>query len=252
MEQRLFAAQTFRQKIEYDIKDLNREALLSLRDSLLGLLNDFKRSKNISTQLSISIADLAIQMNDGWSDPVGFMIENFNGKEGFPVLMEFLMVLPEELSCNTKITLESNEYLAKDHTLLKSNAVRVLQLMFQYLQEFGADEDARFKILQCICSWLRSGSIPVEIIESSSLVSMAFEILQDPSTFDIGVDIICELILTSARRPRSEKNEAIFQSIYPLLTNLVPFLKSNIDDGEIVRGVCRILVEAGEGYLNQC
>jgi transportin-3 len=247
MEQRLFAAQTFRQKIEYDIKDLNRDAMLSLRDSLLGLLNDFKQVKNISTQLSISVADLAIQMNEGWNDPVGFMIENFGGIDGFPVLMEFLMVLPEELSCNTKITLESNEYLSKDHTLLKSNAVKVLQLMFNYMQQFGSDEDARFKILQCICSWLRSGSIPLDIIESSSLVKMAFEVLQDPSTFDVGVDIVCELILTSAKNPRNEKSEAIFQSIYPLLTNLVPFLKSNVEDGEIVRGVCRILVEAGEG-----
>jgi transportin-3 len=197
--------------------------------------------------LSISVADLAIQMNDDWKDPVGFMIENFEGKEGFPVLIEFLMVLPEELSCNTKITLESNEYLSKDHTLLKSNAVKVLQLLFNYMQLMGSDEEARFKILQCICSWLRSGSIPLEIIESSSLVTLSFGILEDPSTFDVGVDIICELILTAATGPRNNKSEALFQSIYPLLTNLVPFMKKNIEDGEIVRGVCRILVEAGEG-----
>lgn len=131
----------------------------------------------------------------------------------------------------------------KDESLLKSNAIKVMQLLFNFLQQYGADEDNRSLILSCMCSWIRSGSIPVEILESSGLVSLAFEVLQTPATFDIGTDIICELIVTSSAVPR---RDSLIQSIYPNLIKLVVLLKENIGDGDIVRGICRILVEAGE------
>lgn len=77
-------------------------------------MKSLKGSKNISTQLSIGIADLAIQMTDGWPDPVGFMIDQFSGQDEFMILLEFLAVLPEELASNKKIMIEVIDWLSHD------------------------------------------------------------------------------------------------------------------------------------------
>jgi transportin-3 len=107
-ETKVFAAQTFRQKIELDIQDLDTSSLAQLRDSLIQLCHTYKDSKSICTQLCISLADLAIQM-PSWENPVQYMINSFaNSPETTPLLLEFLEVLPEELSYNTKINLEVN------------------------------------------------------------------------------------------------------------------------------------------------
>jgi transportin-3 len=105
LEAKLFAAQTFRQKIEYDFEDLDGPSQGQLRDSLLELLHGFNGQKNIVTQLCIALADLAIQMSC-WENPVGLMLNTFGSTELMPILLEFLSVLPEELSYNTKINLD--------------------------------------------------------------------------------------------------------------------------------------------------
>lgn len=64
IDARLFAAQTFRQKVEYDLLQLPESAHENLRDSLLKLLVEYRNGpKSLYTQLSIALADLAIQMN---------------------------------------------------------------------------------------------------------------------------------------------------------------------------------------------
>jgi transportin-3 len=106
IEAKVFAAQTFRQKIELDIQDLDLSSLVQLRDSLIELCHTYKESKSICTQLCISLADLAIQM-PSWENPVQFMGNSFAlSPDTTPLLLEFLEVLPEELSYNTKINLE--------------------------------------------------------------------------------------------------------------------------------------------------
>ncbi|CAO3616853.1 unnamed protein product [Cunninghamella blakesleeana] len=62
IETRLFAAQTFRQKITYDLRDLDTNARASLRDSLIQLLwKSASGPKSIIIQLCIALADLAVQ-----------------------------------------------------------------------------------------------------------------------------------------------------------------------------------------------
>jgi hypothetical protein len=57
--------------------------------------------------------------------------------------------------------------------------------------------------------------------------------------------MICEIIRVSSKKPRHEK---LIKIIIPYLNNLVEYLKQNMDDSEITLGICRIFVEAGEGY----
>jgi transportin-3 len=117
-----------------------------------------------------------------------------------------------------------------------------MEALFILLQQNGPNQ---INILSCLCSWIRSGSVTSEMIHSSNLVSLAFQVLQQPDTFDVAVDIACEIILASSRSPR---NQALIETVYPNLMALSPFLKENQEDPEIVRGVCRVMVEAVEGY----
>ncbi|KAH6560059.1 hypothetical protein BASA50_003202 [Batrachochytrium salamandrivorans] len=260
-EARLFAAQTFRQKIEYDLDDLDTSSRESLRDALIQLLYDNRvGTKNMKTQLCLSLADLAIQMTS-WTDPVSHMIELLHkDPEMMGVLLKFLSVLPEELAYNNKIHIDvvdanlvrvvysspkkKADMLSKTQSLLTNNSVRVVELLLGHLP-LAADDTARCDILTCLYSWLRSGDISVSMIEASPIVDIAFQALGSPELFDVAVDMVCEIISRSAKKPQSPK---LIEMIYPKLLPLIPVLKESADDSVIVLGLCRIFVEAGEGY----
>ncbi|KAJ3312568.1 Nuclear import receptor [Boothiomyces sp. JEL0838] len=239
MDQRVFACQTLRQKIEYDIQELNES---QKRDSLVEALVIFNQ-KNIRTHLCIALADLAIQFPQ-WQNPVADMISKFSQPEGIIILLQFLSILPEELSFNSKINLESHEYLERKQRLLEANSTKVLEILSTFYGTVSNSE-SKEEVLGCITSWIRSGCIPVPLIQSCHLVGLAFNSLRDPEAFDVAVDLACELVIISAKAPRDMR---FLQQIYPFLVDLVPFLQQNTEDPDIVRGICRILVEAGEGY----
>ncbi|KAJ3273070.1 Nuclear import receptor [Terramyces sp. JEL0728] len=243
LEQRVFACQTLRQKIEYDIQELNDSQRLSLRDALVEALAIFKQ-KNILTHLCIALADLAIQVPQ-WPNPVSDMIGKFSHPNDMHILLQFLSVLPEELSFNSKINLESHEYHERKQRLLEVNSSNVLEILSTYFSTVSS-ADSKEQVIGCISSWIRSGCIPIPLIQSCNLVGLAFNSLRDPEAFDIAVDLACELVIVSAKTPR---DVSFLQQVYPYLVDLVPFLQQNTEDPDIVRGLCRILVEAGEGYF---
>ncbi len=78
--------------------------LLGLRDTLLTALQQYHAGpKNILVQLCLAISALAIQL-PAWDDPVGTMIDTFGtNPAAVPALLQFLTVLPEELTTNSKI-----------------------------------------------------------------------------------------------------------------------------------------------------
>lgn len=92
---------------------------------MLDLCNANISTRAVAKQLSVALADLAIQMTNesvsstggvlAWSDPVGFMIDNFGGggPDHLAILLEFLTVLPEELATNQKITMDVRSLFLK-------------------------------------------------------------------------------------------------------------------------------------------
>lgn len=98
LESCYFAAQTMRSKIHQSFHELPAEVHGSLRDSLLdhlGQIND-ATSTVIVTQLSLALADLALQMTS-WRRPVIDLINRFSGGGHLWPLLEIMTVLPEEL-----------------------------------------------------------------------------------------------------------------------------------------------------------
>ena len=93
-------------QIIYDLDQLNRQNLLGLRDSILNLLTSFSEGpRPIRTQLCVCLANLAIQMIE-WKNVlqvIGSALGNEN--HGGDCVLEFLRVLPEEVSEGRKINL---------------------------------------------------------------------------------------------------------------------------------------------------
>ena len=76
----------------------------ALRDSLLDLLSTFRSGpRPIRTQLCVCLANLAIQMTE-WKDVLQLVGSTLGNEAGDSVL-EFLKVLPEEVTEGRKINL---------------------------------------------------------------------------------------------------------------------------------------------------
>lgn len=78
--------------------------LFALRDTLLIALEKCQGGpRTIIIQLSLAIAGLALQLPT-WSDAVPSLISKFGrNPAAVPVLLQFLTLLPEEITGNTKI-----------------------------------------------------------------------------------------------------------------------------------------------------
>lgn len=85
------------------------------------------------------------------------------------------------------------------------------------------------------------------MIRATPVIDLCFASLNDPELLDVCVDIICEVILKSCETPR---NDALIEILISKLLPLSETLQISLDDPDMVRGLCRIFVEAGEGYMD--
>ncbi|KAK9762669.1 Nuclear import receptor [Basidiobolus ranarum] len=249
LEARLFAAQTFRAKITYDLKELDTQARNSLRDSLLNLLHQFRAGPNIIvTQLCLSIANLALQTSN-WENPVKQLIQLYaSNPETASCLLEFLSVLPEEISGDRKVPISDEEYKRRSKELLTANSNEVLQLLVVYIQSSGNNVDVQIKLFKCLHSWLKTRNIPIMALNGNPLLDLSFEALNSEDLFDVAVDVVCEII---DQTRDIEESMPLIEKIYPKLTPLREMMKRiDPDDGDAYKAFCRIFTEAGEAYLS--
>jgi transportin-3 len=90
--------------VTYDLNQVDPANLLPLRDTLLAALQTYNAGpRTIIVQLSLAIAGLALQL-PAWEDPVQDLITSFGrNPTTVPTFLEFLTVLPEEITTNTRI-----------------------------------------------------------------------------------------------------------------------------------------------------
>ena len=93
-------------QITYDLHQLPNDALLSLRDTLLQMLQIYVAGpRPIRTQLCVCIASLAIQLLS-WKDvlsTVGSAVGT--STDGGDTMLDFLRILPEEVTEGRKVNL---------------------------------------------------------------------------------------------------------------------------------------------------
>ncbi|KAH9837030.1 ARM repeat-containing protein [Rhodofomes roseus] len=243
---KLFAAQTFRAKVTYDLYEMDPADIFRLRDTLVTALETYHAGpRTIMVQLCLAISGLALQL-PAWEDPVQNMIDSFGRNPAtVPALLQFLTILPEELCTNTKIPVTDDEYKERANTLLTSKAKTVVDLLSMYLQAPGVTSTIQAQIFACLSSWLAAGEVTAVSLVDSPLPGFAFDALVSDELFDTAVNVICDLIHETQE---VEENMPMIEQLVPRIIALRPKLTEYKEDPDKIRGLARIFTEAGETY----
>ncbi|KAF2636788.1 ARM repeat-containing protein [Massarina eburnea CBS 473.64] len=243
---KLFAATTLKGKIVYDLHQLPREQLPNLRDSIMRNLATFHAGpKPTRLQLCVCLANLAIQMTE-WKDVLALVVATLGSNPStLPCVLDFLRVLPEEVTHGRKIALTEHELQMRTAELIDENAQQALALLVQYAQSSPAAAQNP-QLLHCVSSWMRE--ISLDSILTSPLFNVIFNALATSESFDAAVDCICNLI--SETRDVDETMQSIML-LYPKVLALRPLLAeaAQEEDADKYRGVARIFAEAGEAWV---
>ncbi|KAJ3553023.1 hypothetical protein NM688_g3839 [Phlebia brevispora] len=243
---KLFAAQTFRTKVTYDLNQVDASNRLALRDTLVSALQRYHSGpRTIIVQLCLAISGLALQL-PAWKNPVQDMIDSFGRNPAtVPALLQFLTILPEEMNTNTKIPVTDEEYQERATALLTNNAKRVVELLSMYLQAPGATYSVQTQVFNCLSSWLIAGEISAVELARTPLLACAFQALGSEDLFDAAVSVVCDIIHETQE---IEDNMSAIEAIVPMVIELRPKLSEWNDDPEKIRGLARVFTEAGETY----
>ncbi|KAJ1674560.1 Nuclear import receptor, partial [Spiromyces aspiralis] len=263
-EAKLFAAQTLRNKIINDLRDLDSSAVISLRDSLVNYIKNVRTlPQNLITQVCLSLADIAVQ-SEAWTNPVADITQQFSADPYLVTcLLEFLTVLPEEVF-NDRIVISDDVYRRRSNLLLTSQAANIIDIMVRCLQSSNLDPTTHVRVLSCFTSWIKCGELALGTMKNTPLIELAFAALDstDETIFDTAVDAVCGIIYESrdAVRPLESSGGAggdpsiIEQDILPRMAIVADKMRSDEAvtkdaDEDRIRGYCRIFAEAGEAWL---
>ncbi|RAH42796.1 nuclear import receptor MTR10 [Aspergillus brunneoviolaceus CBS 621.78] len=244
VEAKLFAATTLKGKIIFDLDQLPTESVVALRDSILNLLVGFAAGpRPIQTQLCVCLASLAIQML-AWKDVLPTVGAALGSSAGDCVL-EFLKILPEEVTEGRKINLSEDDLNMRTKELLEDNAEQVMHLLIQYAQS-SPTASTNPRLLDCITSWMRE--IPAAKIVESPLMDVILKGLDDDRSFEAAVDSMCTLYRDTRE---VDDSLAIIQALYPRIISLRPKIAefAESEDTDAYKGITRLFAEAGEAWV---
>ncbi|KAK9459739.1 armadillo-type protein [Lipomyces oligophaga] len=244
LEAKLFAAQTLRSKIIYDMHQLPDADKQQLCSSVMNLLVSYKNGpKIIVTQLCLSLANLAIQMIQ-WSSPIEQVILACgNDSTSIPIILEFLKVLPEEAGDVRKIPLSDFELRERVVELLQKNSDQVMTILINYVESPATPKSAQSLIFECINSWL--SEVPLVKIVNSPLLSLIFQALASDDLFDSATDCVCSMI----RETRDvDESMDVIPLLYPKVIELRPRIAESREDPDAYRNFTRIFADAGETW----
>ncbi|OJJ42702.1 hypothetical protein ASPZODRAFT_20229 [Penicilliopsis zonata CBS 506.65] len=244
IEAKLFAATTLKGKITFDLDQLPAESVPALRDSVLSLLVAYGSGpRPIQTQLCVCLASLAIQMTQ-WKDVLATVGATLGSTAGDCVL-EFLKILPEEVTEGRKINLSEEDLATRTKELLEDNADQVMHLLVQYARS-SATASTNPRLLDCITSWMRE--IPASEIVKSPLMDIILKALDNEVSFEAAVDSVCTLY-----RDTREVDDSlpIIQTLFPRIMSLRPKIAeyAEAEDLEGYKGITRLFAEAGEAWI---
>ncbi|GAB7331511.1 hypothetical protein MBLNU13_g02908t1 [Cladosporium sp. NU13] len=243
---KLFAATTLKGKIVFDFYQLPREALPQLRDSIISLLATYaKGPKPIRTQLCVCLANVAIQMLE-WKDVLQTVVGALGSDpNSIACVLEFIHVLPEEVTQGRKINLAEDELQSRTQELLEDNAQQVLQLLGQYAGSSAAASKDPL-LMACITSWI--AEVQVNDVVNSPLMDVVVGALQADTSFEEAVETMCAIF----RETRDvDENMSTIKSLYPRLAALQPRIQAcaEEEDWDTFKGITRVFAEAGEAWV---
>ncbi|GAP91910.1 putative exportin 1-like protein [Rosellinia necatrix] len=244
---KLFAATTLKGKITFDIQtQVPPSEIIAVRNQLLELLQLYAPGpKPIRVQLCVCLAILAIQMKD-WKDVLAVVVSSLgNQVESHACILDFLRVLPEEVTEGRKVTLTEEELSQRTTELLQDNAPQVVQLLINYAQS-SPDAATNPQLYECITSWLRE--VPINDIVNSPLLNFIFNALDT----DKSMQAAAECVSTIVKETRDvDENIDTIQALLPRILALRPKIQKFADeeDVESYKFLTRVLSEAGIAWV---
>ncbi|RUS92156.1 hypothetical protein EGW08_000009 [Elysia chlorotica] len=224
LESCYFAAQTMRTKIQYAFHELPQDSHQSLRDSLIEHASKIAPGTPpvIVTQLSLALADLALQMAT-WKSAVLELVEKFS-KEHTGFLLELLTVLPEEIN-SSSLRLGANRRKEITDELIAASPV-VIQMLTHLNATTSGDEErdqrVRSKTYKVMGSWFSVSAIPQQVLLSTQLMNYPFQALADvhcPAFLhEAATDCICSALYTAEDLEQyGELAQRLFQGVMTLV-----------------------------------
>ncbi|CAR28020.1 hypothetical protein ZYGR_0N05080 [Zygosaccharomyces rouxii] len=258
LELQFFAAQTLRNKVTYDLLQLEG-SLAQLKTSILNLLV-LHSQRLVITQLSIALARLSIQYLE-WKNPIFEIIQFLNPH---PVkLLDFLKILPEETLTMGSTPLTDDEFNSRTHELIDMIAEDVLKFLITCVDGLKNPQNTETgvtleQIIRCLTSW--SFEFPIDqLLSMQPLISLVFEALSqgatDPDVFDAAVECLCVILRESRDTFNEQLVLALYEQLMAIQLNLLPNLLNpqvgTVDDEDELdnmEGITRLFVEAGEAW----
>lgn len=246
-EAQLFAATTLKGKITYDLATQISEAELpALRGELLLLLKKYAPGpKPVRVQLCVCLAILAIQMQT-WKDVLPMVVSTLgNDVASHACILDFLRVLPEEVTEGRKITLSEEELSQRTTELLGDNATQVIQLLINYAQSSPAAA-TNPQLFDCISSWLRE--VPVSVVVTSPLMNAVMHGIADEKSLLAAADCLSVICLETKD---VDDNLETIQTLLPRILELRPRIQALVDeeDTEAFKAITKVFASAGESWV---
>lgn len=246
-EAMLFAATTLKGKITYDlITQVPESDLPALRDQILLLLKQFAAGpKPVRVQLCVCLAILAIQMRS-WKDVLPTVVATLGSDvQSHAAILDFLRVLPEEVTEGRKINLSEDELTERTTELLSDNAEQVVNILINYAQSSDA-ASRNPQLMECITSWLRE--VPIGAIVNSSLLNIVINALANDDCLEAAADCLGAI----CRETRDvDDNVETIQILLPRILELRPRMQkaAQEEDIEAFRAMTRLFAEVGDSWV---
>ncbi|CUA72435.1 Transportin-3 [Mus musculus] [Rhizoctonia solani] len=243
---RAFAAQTFRTKITYDFHQVDPAHREGLRNSLVAATQQYAAGPRVVlVQICLALSAFVLQYPE-WENPIADLTASLGQQPStVPALLEFLTIVAEEVTTNSRIPISNEDFRNRTDQLLTNNASQVLNLLTMYIQAPGVTPTVQSQVFRCVKSWLRTGELSPTELAQSPLFGFSFDALETEQLFDSAVDVICDII-----HETQEVDDflPIIEQITARLITIKPKLAEVGDDSDKMRGYTRIFAEAGETY----
>ncbi|GMS82220.1 hypothetical protein PENTCL1PPCAC_4395, partial [Pristionchus entomophagus] len=252
-----FAAQTIRQKILKNLKELPTESLMSLRESLTSHLASIQMTSFdplndvTATQLCLAIADLYIQVHD-WKNWVAELLNTFTSMDGdrTRMLLVLLRVFPEEVD-SIRVG-ENRRREVREEIAVNSHSV--LMFLSYVLEQIGGanDEDMIKKVFSCLAAYLTNPLINTDELAQSQLLTNVFQILYAKEASCTLHAVATDCIVNALFRvENTEKHKLLAHALHRGVVALRAPFKVAVQEEDIdkLQNFGRIFVEMAESFL---
>ncbi|XP_075974870.1 transportin 3 [Anticarsia gemmatalis] len=248
-----FAAQTMRSKVQHSLYELPVEAHVSLRDSLVSHLEHTspETSASVLTQLSLALADLALQM-PSWQNCISDFINSFSNRNDF-ALLEILTVLPQEIDSSSLKLGENRREDIKGE--LRSNANSVTFFLKESITN-SQNTHVALKIIKCMTSWIQVRAINIQEVPQNAVIGFSLQVLRDHNSIntlhDAASDCICAL-LHCLEESNSNDNDNIERLLFESVSALEESYHMAVahEEDEKATNYARVFTELAETFLEK-